>query len=101
MLESCIEKRLREGVEGAGGLCDKFKIIGRKGAPDRLITWPDGEMELVECKAPGKKPRKDGQTRDHKRRAKCNVTVHVVSTLEQVDKFLRRGNPSAQYSVDS
>jgi hypothetical protein len=100
MRESCIETRLNNGMERCGGLCEKFKSPGRRNVPDRLVTWPDGEMELVELKAPGKKPR-TGQLRDHQRRAKCNVKVHVISTVEGVDKFLRRGNPSAQYSEKS
>lgn len=100
MRESCIEKRLREGMERAGGLCDKFTSPGRRGPPDRLVTWPDGEMELIELKAPGKKPDAH-QRRDHARRARCGVTVHVIDSVEGVDRFLRRGNPAAQYSVKS
>jgi hypothetical protein len=92
VLENSIEKHLREGVESAGGLCEKFRIVGRRGPPDRLITWPGGAMELVETKAPGKKPRRS-QIRDHARRAKLGVRVYVLDTIEKVDRYLRRGNP--------
>lgn len=100
MRENYIEKRLRQEIERVGGLCEKFTTPGRRGPPDRLVTWPDGEMELVEFKAPGKKPNAH-QLRDHARRAKCGVIVHVVDSVAGVDRFLRRGNPSSQYSVKS
>ena len=100
MRESYIEKRLCAGVKRAGGLCEKFVSPGNRGVPDRLVTWPDAAMELVELKAPGKKPGPH-QRRDHARRAKCGVKVHVIDSIDGVDRFLRRGNPSAQRSAQS
>lgn len=99
-LEKEVERRLREGMKRANGLCDKIKIIGRRGCPDRLCTWPDATMDLVELKKLGKKPAKH-QSRDHARRAKCGVQVHVIDSVDGVDRFLRRGNPSAQRSAQS
>ena len=89
MKESVIEKRLRKGVESMGGLCEKFVSPGRRHVPDRLVTLPKAEMHLVECKRPGKSPR-PGQIRDHERRARLGVTVHVVSTPEEVDTLLEK-----------
>lgn len=100
MRESSIRKRLRLGMERAGGELIAVRQRGARHFPDDLAIWPDGEIEIVEEKAPGKKPRA-GQVRCHQRLAKLNVKVHVVATPEEVDRFLRRGNPSAQYSVGS
>lgn len=92
MRESSIRKALKAGVEKAGGLCEAMERRGARHFPDDLVTWPGGVMELVEEKRPGQKPRA-GQLRDHARRAKHGVKVHVISTLEEVEKYLRRGNP--------
>lgn len=91
MRESSIEKYLREQVEKNGGMCEKFVSPGKRNVPDRLVTWPY-EMNLVETKATGKKPR-PGQVRDHARRAKLGVIVHVLDTKAKVDRYVRRGNP--------
>lgn len=92
MRESCIERYLVKRVEADGGLCEKFVSPGRVGVPDRLITWPGGEMHLVECKAPGKVPRAS-QIRDHARRKRLGVEVYLLDTKEKVDHYCRRGNP--------
>jgi hypothetical protein len=94
MREVRVEDYLREQVELRGGLCEKHVSPGRKGVPDRLITIPyttgpePARMELVETKAPGKKPRKD-QERDHARRAKLGIVVRVIDTKAKVDNYVR------------
>lgn len=88
MRESNVEAYLKEQVEARGGLCEKHVSPGLVGVPDRLITWPYGRMELVETKAPGKKPR-PSQVRDHARRAKRCVSVPVLDTMEKVDAYVQ------------
>lgn len=92
MRESSIEEYLLEQVEANGGLCEKHTSPGRRGVPDRLITWPGGVMELVETKAPDGTV-KSHQERDHKRRRDRGVKVHVIYTKAAVDRYVRRGNP--------
>lgn len=87
MRENKVEKHLRLQVKVVGGLCEKHTSPGRAGAPDDLITWPDGLMELVETKAPGKGP-EDHQARDHARRARRRVQVTVADTIEKVDAYI-------------
>lgn len=87
MLEIEIEQYLRERVEARGGLCEKFTSPGRRGVPDRLITWPDGLMQLVETKAPCKNVNSP-QRRDHRERARRRVRVFVIRTKEQVDEYV-------------
>ena len=90
MKESVIEKRLRIGVETElGGLCEKF-TTGRRGPPDRLCTLPPPVgMQLVELKQESGEVEAP-QVRDHKRRAKLGVKVHVTWSLEDVEDLLRR-----------
>lgn len=86
MKEAFIEKKLRLAVERVGGKCEKFTTPGTRDVPDRLVTWPWGEMDLVETKAPGKKPRA-GQIRDHKARAKLGVPVFLIDNVEDVFRY--------------
>jgi hypothetical protein len=88
MKEKFIEDTLRIGVRNRGGLCEKFTSPGTRDVPDRLVTWPWGEMDLVETKAPGQKPRA-GQTRDHRERAKLGIPVYLLSTPDEVWAYLR------------
>ena len=87
MKESAIERYLRERVEALGGLCEKFTSPGRRGAPDRLVTWPDGRMDLVEMKAPRGRL-SFAQNHDHARRAERGVRVYVLYSKTDVDRYL-------------
>lgn len=87
MRETAVETFLTGLVESHGGLCEKHVSPGLNGVPDRLITWRDGRMFLVETKAPKKGPR-GNQLRDHKRRSARGVKVHVISTLDQANDFV-------------
>lgn len=89
MREVRVEDHLREQVALHGGLCEKHTSPGRRGPPDDLITWPWGEMDLVETKRP-----KDGrlsklQELDHKERAKRGVPVYLLDTKAKVDRYVR------------
>lgn len=89
MLEVVVENYLVDRIEALGYLCEKHVSPGRRGPPDRLVTWPCG-LDLVETKAPGKKPRID-QQRDHKRRAKiggANTRVYLIDTKKKVDQYI-------------
>lgn len=103
MRESTIETYLKDQVEAAGGLCDKHVSPRKKGEPDRLVSWAEGSyfagapttigfLELVETKAPGKKPRKD-QLRNHKRRAEMGIRVLLIDTKEKVDIYVGARRP--------
>jgi hypothetical protein len=93
--ESVVERYLVEQVEKHGGLCEKFVSPGRRGVPDRLVTWPAAgfaRLHLVELKTVG--GRLDpAQVRDHARRKKLNCEVFVLWTLHQVDVYVERFKP--------
>jgi hypothetical protein len=87
MRERAIEKRLRLGIEGLGGLCLKFVSPGRRNVPDRLILLPGQKPFMVETKAPGKKA-SAAQEREHARLIALGMPVEVLNTPESVDGFL-------------
>lgn len=90
--ERDVERYLVRKVEALGGTCEKFTSPARRSVPDRLILWPDGSVDFVECKAPGEKPT-EAQLRDHARRRQLGHIVVVVDSFESVDKYLTLEGP--------
>lgn len=88
MKESAIESMLVQEVEARGGLCQKITHPGRRGCPDRLVTWPDGTMQLVELKRPKGGKVSAAQTLDHRARARRNVFVYILCTQDAVMAYL-------------
>lgn len=87
MLEADVESHLRARIKALGGLCEKHLAVNQRGVPDQLVTWPWGEMTLVELKKPGEKL-DDHQKRDHARRAKRGIRVVVLSSKVEVDAWV-------------
>ena len=99
MLERDIRKLLKERVEAYGGEIRAVAWLGRRHAPDVLClfapkgtVWAEpnarpGTHTFIETKAPGGAPR-DGQLREHERMRAAGCEVLVVSTREQLDKWL-------------
>jgi hypothetical protein len=50
MTEYAIERRLKQGVTAAGGMCLKFTSPGMPGVPDRIIVTADGRVMFIELK---------------------------------------------------
>ncbi len=53
MRERSVERYLREKVKEAGGWAIKFAPAGTAGVPDRIVIWPGGRIDFVECKTFG------------------------------------------------
>ncbi len=100
MRESTVEMHLRKKVTAAGALVRKMIWPGHRGAPDRLVIWPDAalgldasnadgapQIDFVELKAPGKKP-DPHQEREHARLRGAGCTVLVLDTVEAVDGYV-------------
>ena len=98
MRERDIEKYLRELVEAYGGICEKFVSPGRRGVPDRLITWPDGVMRLAETKTQSGRL-SSAQLRDHDRRACRGVTVAVIWSKTEAYNFVMKDTPYARKTL--
>ena len=81
MLESTVERHLREEAKKRKGMALKFVSPGMNGVPDRIVLMPDGKMAFVELKAPGKKPRPLQLER-------LGFPVYVVDNIEQIGGIL-------------
>ena len=90
--EAVIEEYFVRQVESHGGMCEKFVSPGKKGVPDRIVTWPAAQwasVHFVELKTIGGElfP---WQERDHERRRRLGCFVHVIWTKSQVDAYVER-----------
>ena len=85
MRESQIEQHLVRRVRKIGGEVFKVKFIGRSGAPDRVVMFPDGELCWVELKATGKKATPH-QVRLHAVLHGMLQSVLVLDSIEAIDK---------------
>ena len=87
MREREIERRLKNEVEKAGGLCLKFTSPGFDGVPDRIILFPKGKITFIELKAPGEKPRPLQTARIEKLRD-YGFRVEVIDSKEGIGELV-------------
>lgn len=78
--ETPVERALVVAVSARGGLAIKLAPTMR-GLPDRLILLPNGEMRLVELKAPGEQPR-ESQRMVHRHLEAMGHPVTTIDTTE-------------------
>lgn len=101
MLEKTVEKYLCDRVKATGGEVRKLIFAGHRGAPDRLVGWPERQGTnglvtytlvpvnvLVEMKKPKGPGAEAHQLREHKRLRAIGFDVRVIHTKEQVDAFI-------------
>jgi hypothetical protein len=87
LLESTVERHLREEAKKRKGMALKFVSSGMNGVPDRIVLMPDGKMAFVELKAPGKKPR-PLQLKRIRMLERLGFPVYVVDNIEQIGGIL-------------
>ena len=98
MRESTVEMHLRKKATAAGAMVRKMVWPGHRGAPDRLVIWPDdptwaagdglpARIDFVELKRPGG-TLEDHQVREHKKLRSMGCTVLVLDSIEAVDKYI-------------
>ena len=87
MLESTVERHLREEAKKRKGMALQFVSSGMNGVPDRIVLMPDGKMAFVELKAPGKKPR-PLQLKRKRMLERLGCPVYVVDNIEQIGGIL-------------
>lgn len=86
-LEKEVEKYLRDEVAKIGGKAFKWVSPGNRAVPDRICCLPKGNMILVECKAPGKKP-SPLQYKLHRMLQAMDHEVVVIDSKENIDDFI-------------
>lgn len=92
MKERDIRAELKRRVEARGGEIRALSWLGRRHAPDVLVLIPRGAVIsgghfFVETKRPGKRTTA-AQAREHERLASFGIGVTVITTIEELDKFL-------------
>jgi hypothetical protein len=91
--ERDIEAYLIKRVKATGGIVRKVQWPGRRGAPDRLVSWRwlqgRGFPVFVELKAPGAKP-KPYQELEHDLMRAGGLSVVVIDSFEGVDALVAR-----------
>lgn len=80
-LESDLERAFTKHIHRTGGEVRKVKWIGRRGAPDRVVLYPDGELCWVELKTTRGSLRPE-QAREHERLRAMGQVVHVVRSKD-------------------
>lgn len=87
-IEADIERYFKVTGERLGCKVLKFVSPGEAAVPDRLVLFPGGRHEFVECKAPGKKPR-PLQVREFELFASLGHPVAVIDSKEKADEYWR------------
>lgn len=87
MIEAHIESYFKRRVRETDGEERKVVFPGRKGAPDRLCGWPNGNHGFVELKRPGGKAEAH-QLREHARLRSMGVRVDVLDTKALIDAYV-------------
>lgn len=87
MRERDIESYLRNQVKKIKGIAYKFESPGNAGVPDRLVLLPNGKVQFIELKAPGKKPTAL-QLVQHRKLANLGFNVLVIDSKQGVDEFI-------------
>ena len=97
MRESTVEAHLRKKATAAGALVRKMVWPGHRGAPDRLVIWPERRVQgwndlepaidFVELKRPGGKL-EDHQVREHEKLRSMGCTVLTLDSIEAVDRYI-------------
>jgi hypothetical protein len=85
-----VESELRRQVMALGGLCEKVKLIGRRGFPDRLCFLPGNVVALVETKRPRGGKLSVHQQRYRDRLLALGIAVEVIRNSEDIERFVRR-----------
>lgn len=88
MRERDIETYLRNEIKKIGGKAYKWESPGNAGVPDRIIFLPNGQVHLVELKAPGKKPTAL-QLAQHRKLSQLGQQVYVLDSKEAVNGFIQ------------
>lgn len=88
MRESALESKLVREVKNIGGLALKWTSPGQRGVPDRLILLPEGRVEFVEMKAPGK-PLEPLQERWARILSEMGFGVRKIDSEAEIAEFIR------------
>jgi hypothetical protein len=87
MLESAIERHLRDKVKAMGGMCVKLAPT-IAGLPDRMVLLPHGRIYFVELKRPTDGEVSAIQLKRHRDLSQRGFSVDVLWSKSEVDAWL-------------
>ena len=87
VLESKIERDFCKYAKSRGCYPVKFEDPSRRGANDRLLLGPVGQIVFVEFKRPGEKPRPD-QIAYHKGLREMGFETQTIDNLDDGKKIV-------------
>lgn len=90
MLEKELEKKLKEGVEGIGGILLKFISPGNNGVPDRICIFNSGKLVFVELKKPRGGVYSKIQLFQHKKLRALGQKVECIKNIYELEKFMEK-----------
>lgn len=85
-----IEDPIREAISAMDGTAELFRVPGKRGPPDLLVTLPFQPMHFVECKKPKRGKLSALQRKDHDRRRSLGQEVYVIWTIHDRDAYIQR-----------
>ena len=87
MLESTVERHLKEEAKKRKGMALKFVSPGMNGVPDRIVLLPGGHIGFVEIKTTGLKPR-PLQVRRKRQLEQLGFLAYCLDIPEQIGEIL-------------
>jgi len=90
--EKDVEAYFTRRVKAAGGVSRKWSSPAYRGVPDRLAFFPNGELYIVEMKAPNKKTT-PLQDREIGLLRGLGHNVFVLDSYESVDTWIDKVKP--------
>jgi hypothetical protein len=87
--EGRVESYLRKAVKAAGGKVRKIRWIGRRNAPDDLVSFGFPRVALVECKKDDATDPTLAQMREHRLLRNDGWPVYVVGSPESIERMIK------------
>lgn len=90
--EHTVEEQLLRRVRAMGGICEKTRVIGRRGFFDRVVVLPNGmgsgRVIFVECKRPVGGRLSVHQIQRHAAYRALGAEVALVLSTADIDRLL-------------
>ena len=87
--EGKVESYLKKAVKREGGTVRRLRWLGRRNAPDDLVSFGFPKVAFVECKRSEDTDPTDAQAREHRLLRADGWAVYVVGSPEQIEKMIK------------
>lgn len=87
--EGKVESYLKKAVKREGGTVRRLRWLGRRNAPDDLVSFGFPKVAFVECKRSEDTDPTDAQAREHRLLRADGWAVYVVGSPEQIERMIK------------